>query len=750
MKGQSINIDFTVGLGIFIISTLGSIAIVTQIGILPDSSSALETEAFQTASEISQQSSVSGRKIPLYIESSRTIDRVPIDRKYVFSESAYPGSAIIAESSEISELQDDVKTVIKTGNRTENLVYYYSNVSDKTYESDIVVNGNTVSNSRISFTTGSPGITSLEISGKEMLNPEADLNIGSYTILNKSIHAAAGNGDLKIYKQSPEIILESPGDTEFKLVNLTDLYWPGDGKTNMAGKSGEVKSGSTNGFTLANSTNGITFLGDLDANISRPSDSEVKALVNSSDRIRIRLHNSDYTEGKKRIKAYESSNITFGFSNEITGSTAKKIRELENLSEEVFEENLNLENFNYNITFVTERLPKLTVTEQEEYDSGIFNGTTADRKDNSGSLGIGYSNGTSSDNLVGYWRLDNIEGAVKDYSGNGNDGSTVNFDGDERGKRGIFGTQGYRFQGGDDRINAGSPGTLDFGSDQDITVSAWINLTKGTNDKNKVIAKDNTFNFQPQYSSASETKMKWEIDTESSGWQECVTDNGFTEFNTTTLYTATWDGSTAKIYKNGSLSKSCSISGNFDPAGDSNDLCIGNGFCGGGEVYGFVDEVKIYSSYLTGSDIQKLYRWGKPFYGDYRSEEFQSSEKNDWRELNVDAEVPSNTSLKAVFRALDGDGDIIDTQEISVNDGDRDYGLDIPSSKGAEIFFKGTSENISESWEINGFEAGTEFGFRRGSEIPLNQDVVVADLSSVMIGRKGNRSSMENRVALWN
>jgi len=63
--------------------------------------------------------------------------------------------------------------------------------------------------------------------------------------------------------------------------------------------TGIKAKGETKGFTVA-SDYGITFLGDLEATVSKPDDSTVKVEIDAK-RIRVRLHNSDYNAGKNAL-----------------------------------------------------------------------------------------------------------------------------------------------------------------------------------------------------------------------------------------------------------------------------------------------------------------------------------------------------------------------------------------------------------------------------------------------------------------
>ncbi|MFB6215979.1 MAG: hypothetical protein ABEJ72_03290, partial [Candidatus Aenigmatarchaeota archaeon] len=140
-----------------------------------------------------------------------------------------------------------------------------------------------------------------------------------------------------------------------------------------------------------------------------------------------------------------------------------------------------------------------TVSSQSDWNKGTFNGTSADRKDNSGVLGIGYLNGSNSGqpnqdglnngSLVGYWRMDAssdpLPGSfnVADYSGEGNNGTSTGFEGDERGSQGVFGTNSFDFDGNDDAVDTSST----YFHTSTWTESAWFKMPTDASSKRHAI-----------------------------------------------------------------------------------------------------------------------------------------------------------------------------------------------------------------------------------------------------------------------
>lgn len=205
----------------------------------------------------------------------------------------------------------------------------------------------------------------------------------------------------------------------------------------------------------------------------------------------------------------------------------------------------------------------------------------------------------STSGLVGYWSFNEGSGTtVDDSSGNGNDGTFVN---SPTWVEGSFGN-GLNFDGSSDYINVGSDDSIDFGGQNQITVSAWANIESSGSDSNKVVFKGLQFNFQPQYTAGD--VMRMEINTGS--YIGCTTPAGFTELGEWIHYAMTWNGTTAKIYKNGVLSTTCEIIGTINAAGDSSNLCIGSS-CGSAFTDGTIDEVQVYNRALSESEVYLLY-----------------------------------------------------------------------------------------------------------------------------------------------
>lgn len=349
-KGQTVNIDWTVGLSLFVVTALTAVLFLTNINIGPEPVPALEAKAFQVQQNLEDETFVEGSTIPMISRGPVSVNNIPVDTFYNFSAEAYTDSESGDIPVEMDIANNRIVTVTDAGNQTKSLVYFHENVSDITYTNDISTGSNWINNSKIAVETGNNGLISLRISGNELLNPDADLNSASFSTTEKELYAETLSGDLRIYNGSPEIIFDNiSSNVTFNLQNLNTLYWHQNKSTVGLSGTGVKAEGKTKGFTVA-SGYGITFIGNLTATVSKPDSSTVQAEIDA-EKIRIRLHNSDYQTGRKRIRAHDAGYVTLGASKSFSASYSSKIQDLKNETSSEFEDKVNLEDFGYNISF---------------------------------------------------------------------------------------------------------------------------------------------------------------------------------------------------------------------------------------------------------------------------------------------------------------------------------------------------------------------------------------------------------------
>jgi len=375
-------------------------------------------------------------------------------------------------------------------------------------------------------------------------------------------------------------------------------------------------------------------------------------------------------------------------------------------------------------------ISEASLTTQSAFNSGDFNGTSVDRKDNSGDLGLGYRNGVPEDNLVGYWRFDGESGSVVDYSGENNDGSTQNFDGDERGVNGTFGTQAFEFDGNNNYVKTDYNGLGSQG--KSFSVSIWL--------KSSYSFSGNHFPINNYVDNGHNGFFAIGSDDPSQGMYFWLRDDNSNTLAKTGYYDPAWDGNwhhyvgvrdiednEVRFYIDGELKETITTS-NTNPVKDGDSFLGFMRHNGRSDQTnsGKLDEVRAYNDRaLNTSEVKDLYFNGRPFKGDYSAEKIDNDELTNWNQIEIDSSVPSDTGLSAEFEALDSSGSVIDSRVIDVSDGSSNYSLSVSDSEDARVKFNGTSSNVSKSWEVHDFEVysqeadvlsdGLRIGYRNGS-----------------------------------
>lgn len=759
MKGQAINIDWTVGLSIFLVTSLSSVFLITTPNSLVDIR--MENALYEVSRSLEQETFIEGRTTNLSVRTPIELDRnIPVDRSYSYR--VFNSSGTMNTVSNLDFEEDGVKAVVRAKNTSYSMTYTDGELDEPTYSTDLSTDSNQISNSKISLETGSPGLTSLQVNGNELLNNNADLGYSDYTVNQEEISASSFNRNLTVFSNSSEIIIEDVESATFNLENLSTLYWYSDDSTTSL--EGEVsKSGDTKGLTIA-SDYGITFLGDLNAQVNKQAGSDTVEVQVTAERLRLMLHNSDYTEGKNRIEMYNQSEIYFGASQSIEGSTEKKIQELVELNQKQFEERLGLGKLGYNITYGIPGTADQTafntiqkVAQQEEWNHGNFERTSSDGKDNSGELRIGYRNGSTdtelTEGLVGYWRMDrNVNGdggTVKDYSRNSNDG--VTYGNLNTGQRGIFSTEAFKFEGHDDYVRVEDNSNLVLTSE--FTISFWMKPTGLTDTQwNTVIDKRTPNSWEGyiiQWNSGKDKPLRLYSDVTNAFHSSYKPNDNLGEWAHVILR---FNGSEYKFFIDGEGDTSMSEQ-SLNPS--SEPLLISQGNYQDEYYQGLLEEVLIYNRSLSEDEIQQLYFNGRDgkFKGNYTASRTGNDEEKNWSKVEIDALVPSETSLSARLDAYNEFGNNLDRQWIDVEDGENNYTLNLYESERVQLRFNGTSSNVTRTWEVDEFRIYSENQeqssiIRKGEEIPL-EDTFVRNSESALIRQNGNLTGIENRVVLW-
>jgi hypothetical protein len=226
--------------------------------------------------------------------------------------------------------------------------------------------------------------------------------------------------------------------------------------------------------------------------------------------------------------------------------------------------------------------------------------------------------------LVGYWTFDGQDttwtsataGTTLDKSGNGNTGTLTNMSRSSSPAPGISG-QGFRFDGVDDKINAGTNSVLDLTND--LTVSAWVKFpagTVGSNNSAIIIARSDG---------------GWPLNTPDRGYAlHCriiggnlwcmynvsgATNHWYQDYNLGSANRSRWihlvgttQGNVHKFYVDGVEVLSATINTGDRTTGTS--LLMGDDINGSDRMLGTIDDVRIYNRALSASEVQELYRLG--------------------------------------------------------------------------------------------------------------------------------------------
>lgn len=346
-KGQAISLDWLTGISLFMVAVVASTFVVVTDH--SNTQTDLRSQAEDVSQQLKDETQMTARKIPLYVRGPHKVGKIPVDTTYNFSVGAESG--IMDVPSNISESDGSIITLVEAGNNSYEMTYFFEELDEIDYVNDIEYDGNRVENTNISFVPSNTGLDSLRINGKEFLNTDAEFEDATTNVEEKELHAEVDK--LKIYNESRELILENP-DATFNLRNFTDLYWGEDGNLYDLEGTGNIVVGGTPGLTVATyegNDYGLTFVGDIWANVSKPDRDTVKVDVNGSQ-ARIMLHDTDYSKGQERIEFYEDGDIYFGAERQVSGIHPSKTTSLKNMIDIGFENRFDLRDYNYNITLL--------------------------------------------------------------------------------------------------------------------------------------------------------------------------------------------------------------------------------------------------------------------------------------------------------------------------------------------------------------------------------------------------------------
>jgi len=181
-------------------------------------------------------------------------------------------------------------------------------------------------------------------------------------------------------------------------------------------------------------------------------------------------------------------------------------------------------------------------------------------------------------------------------------------------------TQSILLDGIDDYIDCGNDSSLNFSADDDFSFSVWFK--KGSDSgSNTVFSKAlGAINYNGYYMFALADYVYFRIRHNSSNFHQ-IKDNDTHPINTWVHYLVTYDGSRSasggglNLYKNGTLLTNVSKSGNFSSGSGQTVADFGIGariIDSAAHFNGNIDEMSVFNSELSASDVTTIYNGGVP------------------------------------------------------------------------------------------------------------------------------------------
>lgn len=346
------------------------------------------------------------------------------------------------------------------------------------------------------------------------------------------------------------------------------------------------------------------------------------------------------------------------------------------------------------------------VQSQGEWNAGTFNETSADRDSNSGDLGLGYLNGTNSDNIESFYRFD--ADSAKDYGGENRDGT---IDGGVSVTNGVFSTESYSFDGSSGYVDVPQQAVPQWWNGEDVTVSAWFKTTGSgliLGNEGGDTEPGNGNGWVPSLyvdtDGSVRTSLFWHGDTRTTKSPGTYNDGNWHHVavtykdGTETLYV---DG--VEVAQDTGLNQNDYNSGTYSyfiGSGKWNNWPSTSGTVGW--FNGDIDEVKIYDRELGAGEVKKLYFNGASgdFNGSYTSQKLENTKDQGWESITVNATIPASTSANVTFRALSNSGTVQYTDKLSIQDGEKTYNLNVQSTPDAEFIIRGNSSDPAKTWSI--------------------------------------------------
>ena len=240
-----------------------------------------------------------------------------------------------------------------------------------------------------------------------------------------------------------------------------------------------------------------------------------------------------------------------------------------------------------------------------------------------------YNSGTPADlsgyTPVGWWRMgDGTEAGsgttVYDMSSNSNDGTLVNGPAFSPAVPPGYSTKALDFDGTDDYVNCGGASTFSFtnglGNDEPFSISAWVKLDSV--DRARVVSKDDGTDGTREYLFGTDGDDRFCLFLGPASNNLYVRLNSASSTGTWYHWVATYDGSNSAsgitLYVDGATPAQSDVSGGTYagmPSGGG-PLRIGLFGVNSSVMNGLADEVAIFDSELSASDVTSIYNSGVP------------------------------------------------------------------------------------------------------------------------------------------
>ena len=166
----------------------------------------------------------------------------------------------------------------------------------------------------------------------------------------------------------------------------------------------------------------------------------------------------------------------------------------------------------------------------------------------------------------------------------------------------VTGGKALQFDGTDDYVNAGNTSSLAFSGS--VSISAWINFSNFNNSSATVVS---------MHSSLKGYAIIKDTNSNTLGFW-CSDGSDDIGVSTNTLSANTWyhivgtnDGSTSRIYVNGSLANSTSQGGAASSTGDLKIGMSSDETASSRYWNGYIDEVAVWNDALTAAEVTALY-----------------------------------------------------------------------------------------------------------------------------------------------